>query len=198
LLATAQTPRESQAASQTVPVKGDIQDIDGQTLTVAVPQKIKVIGDDAQKKVDALSRGDTVLLTADKGEAQAASITKDNKTVPVSVQSRLLAGFIAFVLVVGVASLATGRSNNGKLAFGNPLSFCVGPNKQLADSNGVLVGRGSCRLFDDDFSARANQLGPSRGRRYSAESTCIFWSERAELRRRARDNRIEDQRSDCG
>jgi hypothetical protein len=143
LQAAAQNTGESHTSAQTaVPgssVKGNILQIDGQTLTVAVPEKIKVIGSDAQQKVSTFSTGDTVLFTADKDEAQAASITKDNVTVPVSVQGRLAAGFIALVLVFFVAGLATGRSNNGKLAFGNPLSFCVGVDNRTSNSQTQMV-----------------------------------------------------------
>ena len=150
--AAAQNAGECQTPAQTavtgLSLEGNILQIDGQTLTVAVPQKIKLIGDNAQQKAGALSCGDTVLFPVDKDEAQAAnvpkeklatSVTKDNRTIPVSVQSRLLAGFIALVLVLFVAGLATGRSNNGKLAFGNPLSFCVGVDNRTSNSQTQMV-----------------------------------------------------------
>ncbi len=146
LQAAAQNTGESHTSAQTaVPgssVKRNILQIDGQTLTVAVPEKIKVIGSDAQQKVGTFSLGDTVLIPAaeaDKDEVPAANITKDNATVPVSAQGRLAAGFIAFVLVFIVAGLATGRSNNGKLAFGNPLSFCVGIDNRTSNSQTQMV-----------------------------------------------------------
>jgi hypothetical protein len=81
-----------------------------------------------------------VKVTADKDNvAQAKDVAKDNPRVTVSVQSRLLAGFIAFILVVGIAGLATGKSNNGKLAFGNPLSFCVGVDNRTSNSQTQMV-----------------------------------------------------------
>ena len=116
------------------------QKIEDQTLTVAVPQVYKIVGDDADQKLGMLSVGDMVRVAADKDNvAQAKDIAKDNPRVPVSVQSRLLAGFIAFVLVVGVASLATGGSNNGKIALGNPLSFCVGVDNRTSNSQTQMV-----------------------------------------------------------
>ena len=107
---------------------------------MAVPQVYKIVGDDADQKLGMLSVGDMVRVAADKDNvAQAKDIAKDNPRVPVSVQSRLLAGFIAFVLVVGVASLATGGSNNGKIALGNPLSFCVGVDNRTSNSQTQMV-----------------------------------------------------------
>ncbi len=138
--ASAQTAATSEAAAQTAPVEGQIQSIDGSKLTVAVPQEFTVVGDDAQQKLGALSLGDTVRLAADKkGVAEAKSVAKDNKRVAVSVGGRLLAGFIAFALVFLIAALATGRSNNGKLAFGNPLSFCVGVDNRTSNSQTQMV-----------------------------------------------------------
>lgn len=147
LQAAAQNPTQSPPSAPTT-LEGHIVEIDGQTLTVAVPEKIKVIGSDAQQKVGTLSVGDRILFPADPDEARAASVTKDkpaagvnkaNMALPVSVQTRLTAGFIAFVFVFLIAGLATGRSNNGKLAFGNPLSFCVGIDNRTSNSQTQMV-----------------------------------------------------------
>jgi hypothetical protein len=51
----------------------------------------------------------------------------------------LLAGLIAFAVVFLVAALATGRSNNGRLGFGNPLSFCVGVDNRTSNSQTQMV-----------------------------------------------------------
>jgi hypothetical protein len=148
LPATAQTTGASQTPAQAAApessVEGNIVKIDGHKLTVAVPavpfeHTYTITGDEADQKLGTLSTGDTVKLLVNDGNVAAKDVTKDNKWVPVSVQSRLLAGFIAFVLVVGVASLATGRSNNGKLAFGNPLSFCVGIDNRTSNSQTQMV-----------------------------------------------------------
>jgi hypothetical protein len=147
------TPASNAEGTPTSNAEGTIVKIDGRTLTVAVPQKIegqsftmavpqvyKVMGDDADQKLGALSVGDTVKLAADKDNvAQAKDIVKDNPRVVVSIQDRLLAGFLAFVLVFVVAALATGRSNNGKLGFGNPLSFCVGIDNRTSNSQTQMV-----------------------------------------------------------
>jgi hypothetical protein len=156
--AAAETAPDSQIPPQTSVaeriVEGTILKIDGQTLTVAVPQEVKtngetltiavpqefkVIGDDAQQKLGTLSQGDRVRLTEKGNVAQAKDVLKDNPTVPVSVQGRLVAGFLAFVLVFFVAGLATGKSNNGKLEFGNPLSFCVGVDNRTSNSQTQMV-----------------------------------------------------------
>jgi hypothetical protein len=148
LRATAQTAGESQTPAQTsVPgssIEGIILKIEGHKLTVAVPtipleHTYTITGDETDQKLGTLSTGDTVKLLVSDGIVAAKSVTKDNKLVPVSVQSRLLAGFMAFILVVGVASLATGKSNNSKLAFGSPLSFCVGVDNRTSNSQTQMV-----------------------------------------------------------
>jgi hypothetical protein len=121
-------------------VEGDILKIDGDTLTVAVPQNYKITGDNPDQKLGTLSIGDTVRLAADNDNvAQAKDVSKDNKSLRVSVLGRLLAGFIAFAFVFLIAALATGRSNNGKPAFGNPLSFCVGIDNRTSNSQTQMV-----------------------------------------------------------
>jgi hypothetical protein len=142
LQATAQSAGDSHVP---VEFEGNILKIDGQTLTVAVPQDIKITGGNADQKLGTLSIGDTVKLSADKDivaqgkNIDAEHIEKHNERVRVSVQNRLLAGFIAFILVSFVAALAAGRSTNNKTSLGNPLSFCVGIDNRTSNSQTQLA-----------------------------------------------------------
>ena len=117
---------------------GNILKIDGQTLTVAIPQEIKVIGDGAEQKLGSLSAGDNIRFGGD-GPAPRKQKTSPKTTLGFrsAVRRDLLAGFIAVVLVLFVAGLATGRSNNGKLAFWQSAEFLCRrrrSDQQLANS----------------------------------------------------------------
>ena len=144
LQATAQSIGNSHGPVQTT-VEGNILQVEGQTLTVAVPQNFKITGGHADQKLSALSIGDTVKLSGDKDivaqakDIDAEHIDKENRRVLVSVQNRLLAAFIAFILVSFVAALAAGSSTNNKISLGNPLSFCVGVDNRTSNSQTQLA-----------------------------------------------------------
>jgi hypothetical protein len=73
------------------------------------------------------------------GDLQTGTLQSVNEIQKVDVNHRLVAGGIAFAFVFFVASFCAGKPTGKFLAFGNPLSYCVGVDNRTSNSQTQMV-----------------------------------------------------------